>query len=169
MPGAADAADSNVVLTLLQLGRVAEAAERGEALLARIDARPGSPDSNLPWVFAGLMPALIKLGRLERAEALVARAWKVGQRRSVLVVLPPLAQLAVARQRFEAAATLIGYIRERFESRAVGYGDSDALLLNGAEAAVRSALGAAVAETLMRRGRALVDDAAAALANVGTA
>jgi tetratricopeptide (TPR) repeat protein len=167
MHGVADAADTNVVHALLQLGRFAAAAERGEALLARIDARAGSPDSNLPWVFAGLMPALVKLGRLERAQALVARAWKVGQRRSVLVVLPPLAQLAVAQQRFEAAATLIGYMRERFESRAVGYGDSDALLLNEAEAAVKAALGTAAAEPLMQRGRSLGDDAAAALANVG--
>ena len=167
--GVADAADSNIVLTLLQLGRFAEAAERGEALLARIDAGTGSGDSNLPWVFAGLMPALIKLGRLERAQALVARAWKVGQRRSALVVLAPLAQLAVAQQRFEAAATLIGYTRENFESRAVGYGDSDALLLNEAEAAVKAALGTTAAEMVMRQGRSLGEAAAAALAHSGAA
>ncbi|HKX42888.1 MAG TPA: winged helix-turn-helix domain-containing protein [Burkholderiaceae bacterium] len=121
----ADAAESNVVFVLNAMGRYAEAAERGRALLERIDASSGSAKGNLPWVLHGLLKALVQMGRLEEAHALVPRAWAACEQFGVPVVAPTVAMLAALRRRFETAAQLIGHAREAFASRGMAMSVTD--------------------------------------------
>ena len=164
-----DAAESNVVFALNAMNRHAEAAERGRALLARVDAGSASTQGNLPWVLQALLKALVMLGQLDEAQALAPRAWSACRRFDTPVVVPALAQLAALQQRFEAAATLVGYARARFEARNSALGDADVQALVQAQAAADAALGAATAQALVHRGRSLDDADAAALALVGHA
>jgi len=168
LPQMVDAADSNVVFTLNAMNRHAEAAERGRALLARVDAGSASTQGNLPWVLQALLKALVMLGQLEEARALAPRAWSACRRFDTPVVVPTLAQLAALQRRFEVAASLVGYARARFEARNSVLGDVDVQALAQAETAAEAALGAATTQGLVGRGR-LLDDADAAALALGTA
>ena len=159
-----DAAESNVVFALNAMNRHAEAAERGRALLARVDAGGAGTQGNLPWVLQGLLKALVTSGRLDEAQALAQRAWASCRRFDTPVVVPTLAQMAALQGRFEAAAGLAGYARARFEARNSAIGDVDLQALAQAEALAEAALGGATAQALLRRGRTLVDVDAAVLA-----
>jgi len=159
-----DAAESNVVFALNAMNRHAEAAERGRALLARVDAGGAGTQGNLPWVLQGLLKALVTSGRLDDAQALAQRAWASCRRFDTPVVVPTLAQMAALQGRFEAAAGLAGYARARFEARNSAIGDVDLQALAQAEALAEAALGGATAQALLRRGRTLVDVDAAVLA-----
>jgi hypothetical protein len=164
MEASADAAESNVVFVLHAMGRYAEAAERGRALLARIDASSGSAKGNLPWVLHGLLKALVQMGQLDEAHALVPRAWAACEQFGVPVVAPTVAMLAALRRRFRTAAQLIGHAREAFASRGMTMGVVDRDVVAQVQALAGAALGVAVVETLIERGRALDQAAAAALA-----
>ncbi len=159
----AEAAESNVVDTLNLLGRHAEAAERGGALLRRIDGRDGDANGNLPWVLNGLMVALIQRDRLDEARALVPRALVCGQRFGTLVCRPTLALLAAAGQRHEAAARLVGHARQACSARGTRLDFSDEETLAHVQALAAEALGLSPAQALIEQGRGLDDEAAAAL------
>lgn len=160
----ADAAESNVVFVLHAMGRYAEAAERGRALLERIDASSGSAKGNLPWVLHGLLLALVQMGRLDEAHALVPRAWAACEQFGAPVVAPTVAMLAALRRRFETAAQLIGHAREAFASRGMSLDVASSRAVAQVHALASAALGAAEVEALVERGRALDHAAAAALA-----
>ena len=160
----ADTAESNVVNALNWLHRHAEAITRGTALLARIDLRNGDANANLPWVLCGLLEALIQIGRLAEARALVPRACAAGQRFATLTILPWLPLLAALQGRFEAAARLVGHVRHRFESHGVSYDAGDVQVLERAQRMAEGTLDGARVDALMRQGQGLDDDAAAALA-----
>lgn len=160
----ADAAESNVVFVLHAMGRYAEAAERGRALLERIDASSGSAKGNLPWVLHGLLLALVQMGRLDEAHALVPRAWAACEQFGAPVVAPTVAMLAALRRRFEAAAQLIGHAREAFASRGMAMDNSSGNVVAQVHALASAALGAAEVEALVERGRTLDHAAVAALA-----
>jgi len=164
LAASADAAESNVVFVLNAMGRYAEAAERGRALLERIDASSGSAKGNLPWVLLGLLKALVQMGRLNEAHALVPRAWAACEQFGAPVVAPTAALLAALRRRFGTAAQLIGHAREAFASRGMAMAVIDTEVVAQAHALASAALGAADIEALVERGRALDHAAAAALA-----
>ncbi len=159
-----DAAESNVVFVLNAMDRYVEAAQRGRALLERIDAGGGSSKGNLPWVLQGLLRALMMKGGLEEAQALVPRAWAACAHFGVPVTAPTVALLAAMRGRFDTAALLIGYASEAFVSREMTMGDVDQETVVQVQSLTADALGAARAQALVARGRALDEAAAAALA-----
>jgi hypothetical protein len=159
-----DATESNVVSALNAMGHHAEAAERGRALLARIDRTSGETNGNLPWVFGGLLEALVYLGRLDEAQALAKRAWAARQRFGTPEVGSPLALLAAGQQRFMAAARLVGYTLQSCAASRLTLEATDESLLQRARAAASAALGPAQTETLIEEGRSLSDEAAGGLA-----
>lgn len=159
-----DAAESNVVFALLAMDRHAEAAERGRALLARVDRSGAGAQGNLPWVLQGLLMALVMQRRLDEAMALAPRAWTACRRFDTPAVVPTLAQLAALQGRFEAAAQLIGHARARFEARSSEIGVVEVQALAQAETLATAALGTAAAQTLVQRGRKLEDADAETLA-----
>jgi non-specific serine/threonine protein kinase len=159
-----ETAESNVVSALNALGRYAEGAERGRALLARMDRPEEATNANLPWVFAGLLEALVCLKQLGEAQALARRAWAVCRRFDSVQVAPPLVLLAASRQRFEVAARLVGHTRQSNASNRLALEPTDERLLQEAHTAIVAALGTKRTEMLIQEGRALSDDAAAALA-----
>jgi non-specific serine/threonine protein kinase len=164
MPQVVDGAESNVVFVLLAMGRHDEAADRGRALLARVDQGGITTQGNLPWVLQGLLKALVMQQRLDEALALAPRAWAACRLFDTPVVVPTLAQLAALQGRFEAAAQLSGHARARFEARSSALGVVDEQALAQAEDLAGAALGAAAAQALVQRGRALEDADAEALA-----
>ena len=160
----AQAAESNVVFGLNKLNRHTEAAPRARTLLAGIDAKAnGEANGNLPYVLEGLIEALVGIGALKEAQALVPRATASALRFGTQVVTKPLIELATAQQRFELAARLVGHARrvsaaegsqaDPFEERAIAH----------ALAAASAALGAPLAEALLQQGRQLSDQAVAEL------
>ena len=159
---AQDAADSNVLNMLNALHRYEECRQRGLVLLARVDARGGPTEGNLPWVLNGLMEACVELGRLDEAAALVPRAHAARQRFGALVMLPMLVRLALAQQRPEAAARLIGHARASYMALDVQPDAIDEENMARAEGQVAAALGQARVAVLIDEGRRL--DAAAAAA-----
>jgi len=161
---AADAAESNVLYILNQLGRAEEALVRGRALLARVDALGGATEGNLPWVFNALIASCIALGRLDEAAALVPRAHAMRLRFEAEVLPLQLVSLAAARQQHAAAARLIGHARASYEVHAVVLEPMEQALLDRIERQVTEALGPARATELMHQGRVLDEAAAAALA-----
>jgi hypothetical protein len=163
-----DAAESNVVFALLAMDRHAEAAERGRALLARVDGGSASTQGNLPWVLQGLLTALVMQRRLHEALALAPRAWAACRRFDTPVVVPTLSQLAALQGRHEDAAHLIGHARARFEAQGSALGVVDEQALAQAQALAAAALGAPATEVLMQRGRTL-DDAEAEVLALGAA
>jgi non-specific serine/threonine protein kinase len=158
-----DAAESGIVNMLLGLGRHAEAAERGRALLARLDADGSGRNGNLPWALGALFGAQVELGQLGEARALLPQLFAAGRRFSTPELIPLLCRLAAAEQRFGAAARLLGYARQSYESRAITFERQEEAGLHRVLAAVGAALGAEQAQALVQQGRSLDDDAAEAL------
>jgi predicted ATPase len=158
-----DAAESGIVNMLLGLGRHAEAAERGRALLARLDADGSGRNGNLPWALGALFGAQVELGQLGEARALLPQLFAAGRRFSTPALIPLLCGLAAAEQRFGAAARLLGYARQSYESRAITFERQEEAGLQRVLAAVGAALGAEQAQALVQQGRSLDDDAAEAL------
>jgi non-specific serine/threonine protein kinase len=161
---AVDTADSNILCGLLNLGRNAETAERGQVLLARIDADGSGRNGNLPWVLGPLFAALLALGRPDEARALLPRLLAAGRRFATPTPAPQLCGLAAAELRFFAAARLLGYAHACYESRGVTFEPEEEAVLARVLAAVSAALGAEQARGWVQQGRSLSDDAAEALA-----
>ncbi|MBS0447369.1 MAG: winged helix-turn-helix domain-containing protein [Proteobacteria bacterium] len=157
---AVDAAESAIVNNLNRLGRHAEAAERGRALLARVDADGSGSNGNLPWVLGPLLDALAALGRCAEGRALVPALFAAARRFATPVLVPPLCGLAEAEQRHRTAAQLVGYARRCYEARGATLERGEEEGLTHALASARAALGAAAADALVQQGR-LLDDAAA--------
>jgi predicted ATPase/DNA-binding winged helix-turn-helix (wHTH) protein len=163
-PDTIDVAESNLVSALVGLGRNAEAAERGQALLARVDADGSGRNGNLPWVLGELFTALLALDRLDEARALLPRVFAAARRFATPTLALQLCALAAAEQRHQAAARLLGYARQGYESRHMKFEpEEEAGLARVAEAA-SAALGAELVQALVQRGRAFTDDEAEALA-----
>jgi non-specific serine/threonine protein kinase len=159
-----DAAESSIVNTLGSLGRNAEAVKRGQALLARVDADGSGRNGNLPWVLGGLFSALLALGRLDEARALLPKIFAAGRRFATPALVPQLCGLAAAEQRYQAAVRLLGYARQSYESRGMQFEPEEEAGLVRILAAACAALGPEEAEGLVQQGRSLAEDAAEALA-----
>ena len=159
----AQAAETNVCAALIELGRNAEAAERGKALLQRIDATGSDTNGNLPWALHVRVEALVRLGAFAEARSLVSRLLAADRRFGTTVAWQAIIALVAAQEHFEAAARLLGYVgrlwTERKDSPDLDY----QALLDRITAAVQARLGAEAAAALAAEGRGLDEDAAAAL------
>ena len=162
-PDAVDTAECNAVSALAALDRNAEAAERGLVLLARVDADGSGRNGNLPWVLGTLLAALIALGRLDEVRALLPRVFAAARRFATPTLAPQFCVLAMAERRFGAAAQLVGYVRQSYETRRMTFEPDEEIGLQEVLAAAGAALGAEPAQALVQRGRSLDDDAAEAL------
>jgi hypothetical protein len=151
-PNEVDAAESSIVNTLGSLGRNAEAVKRGQALLARVDADGSGRNGNLPWVLGGLFSALLALGRLDEARALLPRIFAAGRRFATPALVPQLCGLAAAEQRYQAAARLLGYTRQSYESRGMNFEPDEEAGLVRVLGAASAALGAEQAQGLVQQG-----------------
>jgi non-specific serine/threonine protein kinase len=160
---AVDAAESNLVNALVNHGRYAEAAEQGWSLLERVDADGSGSNGNLPWVLSSLFAALVALGRLDEARALLPRAFAAGRRFDTPTPGLQFCVLAAAEQRLRAAARLMGYTRQSHEARSMTFDPEEETVLARVLAAACASLGAEQAATLVERGRSLTDDQAQAL------
>ena len=158
-----DVTESNVVSALTDLQRHAEAAERGLALLARLDVDGSGSNGNLPWVLGALFNALVVLGRLPEARALLPRMFAAARRFATPTLAIQFGALAVAEQRFVAAAQLLGYARQGYECRNMAFEPAEEIGLQQVLNAASAALGAGRAQALVEQGRSLDDDAAQAL------
>ena len=159
-----DAAESSIVNALCRLGRYAEAEQRGQAMLARVDADGSGRNANLPWVIGALLVALTSLGRLEQAQALLPRAFAAGRRFTTPTMWPQFCSLAVAGERYLAAAQLLGYTRQCFEARSITFEPDEEASLLRAEARACAALGPEQLQARVQHGRTLDEAAAEALA-----
>jgi non-specific serine/threonine protein kinase len=160
----AQAAESNVCAALIELGRPAEAAERGRALLQRIDAAGPDDNGNLPWVLNVLVEALIRLGRHAEARALVPRSIAAGRRFGTTVAWQGILVLVAAQGRVAVAARLLGYLGRLWTARGATPNEDEQGRLDQVRATVDSRLGPEAAAALAAQGRLLDDDAAAAWA-----
>jgi predicted ATPase/DNA-binding winged helix-turn-helix (wHTH) protein len=160
----AQAAETNVCAALIELGRFSEAAERGRALLQRLDAH-GSPDSNgnLPWLLNVVVESLVQLGDLAQARTLVHRTLTASQRFGTTVGWQGVLMLVLAEQRIDDAARLLGHVRHLWTSGR-STPDRDELARHAiVEAAARTRLGTQVT-ALAGEGERLTHSSAAALA-----
>jgi predicted ATPase/DNA-binding winged helix-turn-helix (wHTH) protein len=156
-PAAADAAETNVIATLLRLGRAGEAAERGAALLTRI----GEQDTiNAAYGWRYHVAALMALGRLADARGAMPRVMSVHRRCGLPAPRAPQALLLALEGRADAALRLAAHARARLQpdGRALE-ADAEAQLAR-AEALAREALDDAAATRAVREGAELEDDAA---------
>jgi non-specific serine/threonine protein kinase len=161
---AADAAESAIVNQLLGLKRFAEAAARGQALLARVDADGSGRNGNLPWVMYGVVMALVQSGRWHEAGALLPRALAAGRRFSTPVVVSALPTLAAADGRWADAAQLVGHARRVYAAQGLAQPGAAGSPMAAALAAASEALGAEPVAALVAQGHSLDDAAAEALA-----
>ncbi|MFG6433437.1 ATP-binding protein [Roseateles sp. LYH14W] len=152
-----DAIESSIVSTLHILDRNAEAAERGQSLLARVDADGSGTNGNLPWVLGALMAAWVALGRLGEARALLPRLFTAARRFATPTLSLQFCALAVAERRFGAAALLVGYARQGYESRSMQFEPEEQDLIERVRCAACAELGAGPVEALERQGRSLGD------------
>jgi predicted ATPase/DNA-binding winged helix-turn-helix (wHTH) protein len=160
----AQAAETNVCAALLELGRPAEAAERGAALLQRIDADGGETNGNLPWALNVLIEALTRLGRLAEARALVPRSLAAARRFGTTVAWQGILALVAEQRRFDAAGRLIGHVRRQWSASGATPDRDERARLERVEAVVQARLGSEATAALAAEGRSLDDAAAAALA-----
>ncbi|KQU66031.1 MULTISPECIES: winged helix-turn-helix domain-containing protein [unclassified Rhizobacter] len=163
----AQAAESNVCAALVALGRHAEAATRGQALLQRIDADGGDTNGSLPWALNVLIEARVLLGQAAEARALVPRSLAAARRFGTTVAWQGVLLLLLEQQRFEVAGRLVGHVSRLWTLRGASPDRDERARLAQAEVAVRERLGAEVAAALAAEGRGLGADAAAALAEGG--
>ena len=160
----AQAAESNVCAALIELGRFTEAAERGRALLQRIDASGSQSNGNLPWVLNVLLEALIRLGLHAEAQALVPRSIATGRRFGTTVAWQGILVLVAAQGHIASAARLLGYAGQLWGAHGATPDSDEQGRLNEVQAIVEARFGAGIAASLAAEGRLLDDEAAAALA-----
>jgi len=159
----AQAAETNVCAALIELGRDAEAAERGTALLQRMDAARDANNGNLPWALNVLAEALVRLGAFAQARALVPRLLAADRHFGTRLAWQMIMALLAAQQHLESAGRLLGYLN-RLQTESKDSADlGEQALLDRITAAVQARVGAEAAAALAAEGRGLSDEAAAAL------
>lgn len=158
------AAENNVCAALIELGRLDEAAERGRALLQRIDAAGSDSNGNLPWVLHVLVEALIRLGRYAEAQALVPRSIAADKRFGTRIAWQCILALVAAQGRAAAAARLLGYASRLWSANGAKPDTDEQGRLDLVRATVEARFGPETAAALAAEGRLLDDEAAAALA-----
>src|SRR5262249_5394273 len=151
---AMEAAESNVVNVLNVLGRSAEAAERGRALLARVDPDSSGLSGNLPWVLSALVMALVRTGARDEARTLVARAYAAGRRFLAPTTSASVVELPLREKRLDVAARLIGYARTFHAECGELIDPGDEAVLRDITREIARDLGEARTAALIEEGRA---------------
>jgi non-specific serine/threonine protein kinase len=159
-----EAAETNVCVALLSLGRHSEAAERGGALLQRMDEAGSADNGNLPWALNVLADALIHLRDLAGARAIVHRMVAADARFGTAISWAAILELILTEQRPRTAARLLGHLQRRAEQRSDEPGPGFAELLERTRALVTQRLPVALAAALDAEGRLLGPEKAVALA-----
>jgi non-specific serine/threonine protein kinase len=157
-------AENNICLTLVRLGRFAEGAERTRALLQAIDPDGSGRNGSLPWVLNALVEALVGIGQLDEAAALVPRSLAAGRRFGTTVAWLGILPLLVDQRRVEAAGRLAGYVRRTWTANDTRLDVREVQALAYATEAAEALLGREIAAALAAEGRGLSDEAAQALA-----
>lgn len=88
-------------------------AERGTALLQRMDAAGSDNNGNLPWALNAVAEALVRQGAFAPARALVPRLLAADRRFGTGLAWQMIMALVTAQQRFESAGRLLGYVHRR--------------------------------------------------------
>ena len=162
----AHAVESNLCAVLIELGRHAEAAQRGQALLAQIDAVSPQGNGNLPWLLNVIVEALVRQGHCDAAQALVPRSLATGQRFGTSVAWQGILGLVAAQRRWPAAARLLGYLTRLWSADgATPDSDEQAKLAQVGEW-VERALGFEPTLALLAEGRLMDERAAAHMASL---
>jgi non-specific serine/threonine protein kinase len=149
-----EAAESNVIFALFQLGRAEEALAHSTALMQRI----GHADTaNAAYAWANHIDLLAHAGRYDAALQGARRALELARRFDAAVASDVIALLVARLGRARAAARLIGHSWQAYGDRAM----SDSMLkhLEVAQSLVRERLDEATVARLIEEGRSL-DDAA---------
>ncbi|KQV60062.1 hypothetical protein ASC95_00860 [Pelomonas sp. Root1217] len=152
-------AENNICLTLVRLGRFEEGATRTRALLDALDADGSGSNGSLPWVLNALVEALVGLGRLDEAQALLPRSLAAQRRFGTTVAWLGILPLLVAQGRIEAACRLAGHVRGRWMANDTTLDPLELRALDGALDAGRALLGGDITVALEAEGRALGDEA----------
>ncbi|MBP6903459.1 MAG: hypothetical protein KBC73_25465, partial [Burkholderiaceae bacterium] len=150
-----EAAETNVCAALLALGRHAEAAERGAALLQRMDAAGSADNGNLPWALHMLAEALTQLHDFAGAAPVVRRLLAADARFGTALSWATILELMLAQARPRSAARLLGHLQRRDEQRADEPGPGFAELVQRVRALVDAHLDAPLAAMLGAEGRLL--------------
>ena len=157
-------AENNICLTLVRLGRFEEGAARTQALLHSIDPDGSGSNGGLPWVLNALLEALVGLGRLDEAAALVPRSLAMGRRFGTTVAWLSILPLLTEQRRVEAACRLAGHVRRVWTDSETTLDAIELQVLARATAPAQALLGRDLAAALEAEGRGLSGEAAEALA-----
>jgi non-specific serine/threonine protein kinase len=158
----AQAAENNLCVALVRLGRHADALPRAQALLQTVDADGGDDNGNLPWVLNILLEALVGVGRLDEATALVPRSRQAAQRFATAVAWVGFSLLVAAREHAPSAARLLGYLDQRWRAESTTLDPQELLCLARLREAASGLDGTQLA-LLEAEGRGLDEEAAAVL------
>ena len=150
-----DAAQSNVVATLLNLGRHDEALQHGQRLLARI-GQDDNINSAYAWSFQ--LAALAALNRGREARATVPRVLALSRRFEMPEVLEELVPMLARDQQPQLAARVMGHFLQRHDDCGAELSQTSSETLLRSEKIVRPALGDAGFEAAREEGRR-ADDA----------
>ncbi len=156
-----DAADSNVVIALVQLDRAAEALERSTALLERM---AGSDSGNAAYAWLFHLSALLKLRRFDEFRAVAPRAASVLRMNGLPLITDLYAVMLAEEGRAHDAARMMGHVRAAYRAAGMSVERSSADNLARAERLARAQLDERVFEACLAEGASFDDTAADRLA-----
>jgi len=153
----ADAADTNVVTALSELGRNEEALARSRTILERL---AGSDSGNAAWAWHGHLGSLLALGRFEEFRFAAPRAASVLRKHGLPLITDQYAVLLAEQGRAHDAARMIGHARSAYQACGMAIEAAHLGNLERAERLARASLDDAIFTRRVAEGR-LLDDAAA--------
>jgi hypothetical protein len=157
----ADAADTNVVAALSQLGRHEEALARSRTILERLD---GSDSGNAAWAWHGHLGSLLALRRFDEFRAAAPRGASVLRKHGLPLLTDQYAVLLAEQGRAHDAARMIGHSRSAYQAAGMAIEEMPLRNLERAERLARAGLDEAIFARRVAEGRLLDDATADALA-----
>jgi len=151
-----DAADTNVVAALDQLGRHEEALARSSAILERLD---GSDSGNAAYAWHGHLGSLLALGHFDEFRAAAPRGASVLRKHGLPLVTDQYAVLLAKQGRAHDAARMIGHARSAYQAAGMAVEEMPLRNLERAERVARASLDEATFTRRVAEGR-LLDEAA---------
>lgn len=148
-----EAAETNVCAALLALDRHAEAAQRGAALLQRMDDAGSADNGNLPWALHVLAEALVQGHDIDGARPVLRRLAEADARFGTGLIWASLLELVLAQQRPRSTARLLGHLQRRAEQRSDDPGPGFAEIVQRARKLVDHHLDASASAALGAEGR----------------
>ena len=147
-----DAVETNVVVALLDLGRLDEALAMARGLIARL----GDSDSgNAAYAWDGLLIALREAGQFAEFRAVAPRAARVLRLHGLPLIGPQCALLLLAEQRTADALRWIGHTRVAFAAAGMTMRPVDEATLDQAERTAIAELGAERVAAWLAEGAAM--------------